>query len=151
VIHPQSRPEKRSATMQIVQNLLSPGRLICEKEPPLIHRVKRRHYNPSSQYDIHVVSQHGVLCEVKHGEDLSHYSKKIKSYGLRRYIYYYCIELLQGILYFSLAKLSPSVPVHCRVAFSTFVTNKDEYIITIFRIVRSYVTAREFQISVNFS
>jgi len=35
-------------------------------------------------YDIYVVGQHCVLCEVKYGEDLSRYSNKIESDALRK-------------------------------------------------------------------
>ena len=43
-----------------------------------IHRMKWRHCNLWSQYDLYVVGQHGVLCEVV-GEDLWRYSNKIGS------------------------------------------------------------------------
>jgi len=32
---------------------------------PVVHRVKSRRSNLRSQYDLYVVGQHGVLCEVK--------------------------------------------------------------------------------------
>jgi len=39
-----------------------------------------------------VVGQHGVLCEVMlSGEDLSRYSNKIESVGLRKCPYYHCL------------------------------------------------------------
>jgi len=38
-----------------------------------------------SHYDLHVVGQHDVPCEVSlSGEDLSRYSNKIESVGLRK-------------------------------------------------------------------
>jgi len=54
-----------------------------------IRMVNWRHRNLWSQYDLYAVGQHGVLCE-----DLSHYSNKIESVGLRKrpYCYYFTKE-----------------------------------------------------------
>ena len=55
------------------------------------HRVKWRHSNLWSHYDIYVVWQRGVLREWI-GKDLSRYSNKIESFGLRKCPLSYCIR-----------------------------------------------------------
>jgi len=46
-----------------------------------IHRVKWRHSNLWSHYELYVAPQHGVLCEVICSEDLSRYSNEIEPVG----------------------------------------------------------------------
>jgi len=52
------------------------------------NRVKWRHSNLWSQYDLYVVRQHGVYGVKLSGEDLSRYSNKIESVGLRKCPHY---------------------------------------------------------------
>jgi len=47
-----------------------------------VHTVKWRHSNLWLHYDLCVVGQHGVLCEVNWG-GLTRYSNKIEAYDLR--------------------------------------------------------------------
>jgi len=63
-----------------------------------IHRMKWRHSNLWSYYDLYVVGQYGVLCKVKlcvstepkwSDKGLWCYSNKIESVGLRKYPYYH--------------------------------------------------------------
>jgi len=52
--------------------------------------VKWRHSNLWLQYNLHFVGQHVVLSVVRlSGADLSRYSNKMESVGLRKCPYYY--------------------------------------------------------------
>ena len=64
----------------------------CYTHTRIIHRVKWRHSNLWSQYDLYAVGN-TAYCVRFSGGDLSRYSNKIESDGLRKCPYYRCLTL----------------------------------------------------------